>query len=191
MDSNNQDDDCFKIEETKSPVDFERLHTQMSLQEEKIVSKPAQVSQVINKFLTFHMSVLDLEPKSSTCVNQTGDLTKQLSPKKVNFVGAKPRDVQVLKLASLKVLSLLFKHAKKSKLFAYWYCLLPRCPNNPSKRGILELVEHPDWQIRESTLNLMSELFSASTVHLQLANAHCRSGSFTPVCLEFALALGR
>ena len=42
-----------------------------------------------------------------------------------------------------------------------------------------------------SVLNLLIETFQSSKTHLLLANAHCPSLSFTPVCLEFALALGR
>ena len=112
-------------------------------------------------------------------------------PMVINMDSLNPRLNLELKVESLQILLKLIKHTKKSRVFAFWYVFLPNCVFNPCKKGILELINHTDQQTRERALDLLMEIFQSSATHLQLANAHCRAGSFTPVCLEFASALGR
>ena len=42
-----------------------------------------------------------------------------------------------------------------------------------------------------ATLTLIQAFFHNSSTYLLLANYHCRSSSFTPVCYEFAVSLGK
>jgi hypothetical protein len=176
----------FALPHDKETVDHLALLELIAKQEELIEKKPAKAAGLVHKFLGFSMSILNLELKTGTSMPSA-----TISPAKLNMSSLKPRDSHELKLASLRLLSNLAKCVKKSRLFAFWYVFLPGCAVNPCKRGILELVNHPDVQIRERTLDLMVDIFRGSATQLQLANAHCRSGSFTPVCLEFAIALGR
>ena len=122
---------------------------------------------------------MSIKPSHSVC------------PMVINLASLNPRLILELKVESLQILLKLIKHTKKSRVFAFWYVFLPNCVFNPCKKGILELINHTDQQTRERALDLLMEIFQSSATHLQLANAHCRAGSFTPVCLEFASALGR
>lgn len=46
-------------------------------------------------------------------------------------------------------------------------------------------------QVRLAALSLVQTFFHNSSTYLLLANYHCRSSSFTPVCYEFAVCLGK
>lgn len=161
----------------------------LSRQENVFAAVPKTTNSSLSGFLSYHMNILGMEPRTDLAAGHqaVGDC---LTPKRIH-VALRPRDTQALRLASLKTLSVLFKTAKKSKIFSFWYALLPGCASNPYKRALFDLVGHPDVQIREATLAIIANLFTGSATYLQLANAHCRSGSFTPVCLEFANALAR
>ena len=179
---------------TLPPIEGElviNIRRLISKQEAFITSHTsAKNAELIHKFLGFHLGVLGLDIKVGK--NQSTIKTSHsVCPLVINLSSINPRQSLELKVESLQLLHKLFKHTKKSRLFAFWYVLLPNCVFNPCKKGILELINHTDQQTRERTLDLLMELFQSSTTHLQLANAHCRAGSFTPVCLEFALALGR
>ncbi len=147
-------------------------------------------AELMHKFLGFHIAAMGLEAKGTKdqAVMRTGH---SVSPMSLNVASLNPRARVELKVKSLQVLHKLVKQTKKSRTFAFWYVFLPTCPFNPCKNGALELINHPDQMVREKALDLLMEVFQSSTTHLLLANAHCRAGSFTPVCLEFALALGR
>ena len=152
--------------------------------------KPVKNGELLHKFLGFHLGVLGIDIKIGK--DQTSIKTSHsVCPMDINLASLNPRLCLELKIESLQLLLKLFKNTKKSRVFAFWYVLLPNCVFNPCKKGVLELINHTDQQTRERTLDLLMEVFQSSTTHLQLANAHCRAGSFTPVCLEFALALGR
>ena len=146
---------------------------------------------LVHKFLGFHMGLLGLPVKDGQ--HQTPiRTTHSIHP--VSFgplTSLTPSAISDLKIRCLQTLCLLFKKSRKSRVFAFWYVLLPDCAFNPCKKGILELVLHRDFDLREKALDLLLETFTGSATHLQLANAHCRTSSFTPVCLEFAHALGR
>ena len=152
--------------------------------------KPVKNGELLHKFLGFHLGVLGIDIKIGK--DHTSIKTSHsVCPMDINLASLNPRLCLELKIESLQFLLKLFKNTKKSRVFAFWYVLLPNCVFNPCKKGVLELINHTDQQTRERTLDLLMEVFQSSTTHLQLANAHCRAGSFTPVCLEFALALGR
>lgn len=151
---------------------------------------PAKNGELIHKFLGFHMGIMGLDLKVGVDRPSMRN-SHSISPIQVDLSSLNSKTLVELKVESLKLLQKLLKHTKKSRIFAFWYALLPKCAFNPCKNGILELINYPDQVVRETALDLMMELFQNSTTHLLLANAHCRAGSFTPVCLEFALALGR
>lgn len=134
------------------------------------------------------MGLLGLEPKEQQA---TGRSNHSVSLVPVDLSGVDSKSVIQLKVESLQVLQKLVKSVKKSRVFAFWYVFLPGCAFNPCKVGILELINHCDQSVREQALDLLMATFEGSTTHLLLANAHCRAGSFTPVCLDFALTLGR
>ena len=168
---------------------YEDLRDQLAVQATFIADQNAVIcSEKMAKFLSYHLGLLDLGLKVGKDHVQ---LSHSISPVSINLSSLDARSHHDLKETSLQVLSTLFRKAKKSRTFAFWYILLPNCAFNPCHQGLLELINHPDLIIRERALDLMVDTFQSSSTHLQLANAHCKSGSFTPVCLEFALALGR
>lgn len=163
----------------------------LAKQETFISSKsPLKKPDLFHKFLGFHMGLLGLRVKQG--LHHMPIRTNQsIHVNAHDFSTLSSRVACELKIESLRILTSLFKHTKKSRIFSFWYALLPGCTFNPCQKGILELICHPDHRIQEKALDLLLETFLSSSTHLQLANAHCRTASFTPVCLEFALALGR
>lgn len=155
-----------------------------------IESSPSKASDMMNIFLGFHLSVLGLEPKERPDL-PSSRLANSICLVNLKTSSLKPITSLECKLASLDLLALLVRSVKKSRVFAFWYTFLPGCAFSPCKKGIFELINHPSHEIKEKTLDLMVQTFQNSSTHLQLANAHCKSGSFTPVCLDFALALAR
>ena len=176
----NLTDNCDREQSLKNIVDQQKSF---------VIKNPKRSGEIIHKFLEFHLSALGLQLKEST--EWPNVRLPNISPPNLDLTSLKPRAEMEVKLASLNFLITLVKSVKKSRVFAFWYVFFPKCAFNPCKSGIFELVNHPDPQVREKVLDLLSETFQSSKTHLQLANAHCKSGSFTPVCLEFALGLGR
>lgn len=166
------------------------LRRLLQLQESAISSQtPTKNGELMQRYLGFHMGLLGLEPKEQQTTTVKSNHTVSLAP--ADLSGWDSKTVIQLKVESLQVLQKLVKNVKKSRVFAFWYVFLPGCAFSPCKVGILELINHSDHTVREQALDLMMATFEGSTTHLLLANAHCRAGSFTPVCLDFALALGR
>ena len=130
------------------------------------------------------MNIIELCPRE----NHQEDTN--LTPLKVNYQ-LKPVEKVNLKLKTIETLTLLVKKVKSSRLFAVWYAFLPKAAISPYKLSLFDLLSHPDYNIRLSTLNLINIYFAHSSTYLLLANFHCRVTSFTPVCYHFAVSLGQ
>ena len=169
----------------------ERLLVKLKEQEEFQNSNPTKASEMLHQFLGFHLGILDFGVKQGLDFPMASKSSQSVCPLELDLSALSQEEINELKAASLQSLLLLFKTVKKSRIFAFWYIFLPKCTFNPARRGILELITYPCLAVREKALELMSVTFQSSSNHLQLANAHCKPGSFTPVCLEFAQALAR
>ena len=169
---------------------FNKLVNQLKCQEEFIVNDAMKAADIIHQFLGYHLGILDFGMKQGLDFPLV-KTSQSVSPMKFDLSSLNHNELNELKTASLQTLIVLVKNVKKSRIFAYWYIFLPNCTFNQSKRGILELVTYPCMTVREKAFDLLVATFHSSSNHLQLANAHCKPGSFTPVCLEFAQALSR
>lgn len=167
-----------------------KLLAKLKEQEEFIVANPLTASELLHQFLGFHLGILDFGVKQGLDFPMAKS-SQSVCPLEIDLSSLKDEEINDLKAASLHTLLVLIKTVKKSRIFAFWYVFLPKCTFNPANRGILELITYPCLAVREKALELISVTFQSSSNHLQLANAHCKPGSFTPVCLEFAQALAR
>ena len=179
----------FAVDQNDSNL-HKSILVKLEQQEEFIHKNPSVASDIMHQFLGFHLGLLDFGLKQGLDYPMARS-SQSVCPLELDLTGLCQDEVIELKTASLQTLLVLIKHVKKSRIFAFWYIFLPKCTFNPCKRGILELVTYPSLHIREKTFELLAATFQSSSNHLQLANAHCKPGSFTPVCLEFAQALSR
>lgn len=123
-------------------------------QENVILASPKKATADIQKFLNFHMNLLELFPKIGSR-NPTTSSSESIKP-----TGYKPTDdggdiqavpyklslasdeLLLLKESCLGLLTHLVKSTKKSRVFSFWYAFLPDASSNPFKLGIFDLLDH-------------------------------------------------
>ena len=57
-------------------------------------------------------------------------------------------ELHLLKVSCLDFLAHLLKHAKKSRVFSFWFAFLPEASSSPFKLGIFELLDHTNEGVR-------------------------------------------
>ena len=124
-------------------------------QENVILASPKKATADIQKFLNFHMSLLELFPKIGSR-NPTSSSLESVKPttgykpnddggdiKAVPYKLSLPSDeLLLLKESCLSLLTHLVKSTKKSRVFSFWYAFLPDASSNPFKLGIFDLLDH-------------------------------------------------
>ena len=130
-------------------ADCKAILSLIKLQENVIRTRPKVATTEIQKFFGFHMNLLELSPKNS----ETNKTSYQLSGAnelntELYTLDLHSDELQLLKVSSLELLSLLVHTAKKSRVFSFWYAFLPGATSNPFKLGVFDLLDHKNEVVR-------------------------------------------
>ena len=144
---------CSNIgnEKVIGTVELKEILNVIKQQEDVISTRPRIATSEIQKFLNYHMNLLELFPK-----NREGNLSSNSGGNEARFklsgcndldaipykLSLHSDELNFLKISCLDLLTNLIKHAKKSRTFSFWYAFLPEANSNPFKLGIFDLLDH-------------------------------------------------
>ena len=124
-------------------------------QENVITTRPKIATSEIQKFLNYHMNLLELFPKNPDANPTTGEANNVMSYNTSSDLSAvsynislHSEELHLLKVSCLDLLAHLIKHAKKSRVFSFWYAFLPGASSSPFKLGIFDLLDHTNEGVR-------------------------------------------
>ena len=120
-------------------------------QENVIVTQPRIATSELQKFLNYHMNLLELFPKNNECSPSTNTSGSDNRFKIANgsdleavpyTLSLHSDELNLLKLSCLDFLTQLIKRSKKSRVFSFWYAFFPEANSNSFKLGIFGLLDH-------------------------------------------------
>ena len=124
-------------------------------QENVISTRPKFASSEIQKFLSFHMNLLELFPKNTDGKPTTGEGSNVMTYNSSSDLSAvsytislHSEELHLLKVSCLDLLAHLIKHTKKSRVFSFWFAFLPGASSSPFKLGIFDLLDHTNEGVR-------------------------------------------
>ena len=101
------------------------------------------------------MNLLELVPKNNDGSSIKGEGSNVTTYNASSDLEAIPYTISLhseeqhlLKVSCLELLAHLIKHAKKSRVFSFWYAFLPAASSSPFKFGIFDLLEHANEAVR-------------------------------------------
>ena len=150
VDSKIFDISCSKTANEKviGTIELKEIVNVIKQQDNVIATRPKIATAELQKFLNFHMNLLELFPKNRES-STSGENTNRFKISGSNDLEAVSYNLSLhsdelnfLKISCLDLLTNLIKHAKKSRTFSFWYAFLPEANSNPFKLGIFDLLDH-------------------------------------------------